>query len=136
MRIRVLPRKFFERIRGTPEEETVLNACRIISINSSREFDAEPPFSPELRHHPHLLTLTFDDVVREEPEDPEAPGDAVPFTRAMAKAVADFAKEAGSLPLLIHCTAGISRSGCGAGAGDRRSSPRRWRINCSTLSTG
>ena len=37
MKIRVLPRIFFEKIKGTAEEDRLLESYRIISINSSRE---------------------------------------------------------------------------------------------------
>ena len=62
MKIRVLARMFFEKIKGTPTEVELLEKSKIISINSSCGVDDTPPFSPELLNHPHLLTLTFDDI--------------------------------------------------------------------------
>ena len=62
MKIRVLPRKFFEKIKGTPTEVELLEKSKIISINSSWGFDDTPPFSERFLTHPHLLTLTFDDL--------------------------------------------------------------------------
>ena len=109
MKIRVLPRTFFEKTKGTPTEAELLAKSKIISINSSWGFDETPPFSPELLNHPHLLTLTFDDICNE-PEIPEDLGNAVLFNENMAQQIMRFVDD-GELPLLVHCTAGISRSG-------------------------
>ena len=109
MKIRVLPRIFFEKIKGTPTEAELLEKSKIISINSSWGFDDTPPFSPELLNHPHLLTLTFDDICNE-PETPEDLGNAILFNEDMAHAIMRFVDD-GKLSLLVHCTAGISRSG-------------------------
>ena len=109
MKIRVLPRKFFEKLKGTPTEVELLENAKIISINSSWGFDDTPPFSEELLNHPHLLTLTFDDICNE-PETPEDQGNAILFNKDMALAIMRFVDD-GKLPLLVHCTAGISRSG-------------------------
>ena len=109
MKIKVLPRIFFEKVKGTSVEVELLAKAKIISINSSWGFDDTPPFSPELLNHPHLLTLTFDDICNE-PETPEDQGNAVLFNAAMAQQIMRFVDD-GELPLLVHCTAGISRSG-------------------------
>ena len=109
MKIRVLPRIFFEKIKGTPTEAELLEKTKIISINSSWGFDDTPPFSEKFFNHPHLLTLTFDDICNE-PEAPEDQGNAVLFNAAMAQQIIRFVDD-GELPLLVHCTAGISRSG-------------------------
>ena len=109
MKIKVLPRIFFEKVKGTSVEAELLAKAKIISINSSWGFDDTPPFSPELLNHPHLLTLTFDDICNE-PETPEDPGNAVLFNEAMAQQIMRFVDD-GKQPLLVHCTAGISRSG-------------------------
>ena len=109
MKIRVLARIFFEKVKGTSTEAELLAKAKIISINSSWGFDDTPPFSPELLNHPHLLTLTFDDICNE-PETPDDLGNAVLFNEAMAQQIMRFVDD-GKLPLLVHCTAGISRSG-------------------------
>ena len=109
MKIRVLPRIFFEKIKGTPTEAELLEKTKIISINSSWGFDDTPPFSENFFNHPHLLTLTFDDICNE-PETPEDQGNTVLFNEAMAQQIMRFVDD-GELPLLVHCTAGISRSG-------------------------
>ena len=109
MKIRVLARIFFEKVKGTSVEAELLAKSKIISINSSCGVDDTPPFSPELLNHPHLLTLTFDDICNE-PETPEDLGNAVLFNENMAHQIMRFVDD-GKLPLLVHCTAGISRSG-------------------------
>lgn len=109
MKIRVLPRAFFETIKGTPDEITLLESSKIISINSSWGWDSEPPFSPELRGHKHLLVMNFDDIANE-PETPEDLGQAVMFSPEMAERIRRFVDD-GRMPLLVHCAAGISRSG-------------------------
>ena len=109
MKIRVLPRAFFEKVKGTPTEADLLEKSKIISINSSWGFDDTPPFSESFLKHPHLLTLTFDDICNE-PETPEDQGNAILFNEDMAHAIMRFVDDR-ELPLLVHCTAGISRSG-------------------------
>ena len=108
MKIRVLPRAFFEKVKGTPTEADLLEKSKIISINSSWGFDDTPPFSERFLTHTHLLTLTFDDLCNE-PETPEDLGNAILFNKDMALAIMRFVDD-GKLPLLVHCTAGISRS--------------------------
>lgn len=103
MKIRVLPRHFFEAIKGTENEGEILAHAKIISINSSWGFDSVPPFSTEALASPNLLCLTFDDI-----EKPES--DCVPFCREQAEEIMRFVDD-GALPLLVHCTVGISRSG-------------------------
>ena len=65
MKIKVLSKIFFEKIKGTMTEVELLAKSKIISINSSWGFDDTQPFSPKLLNHPHLLTLTFDDICNE-----------------------------------------------------------------------
>lgn len=109
MKIKVLPRIFFEKVKGTSTEVELLAKAKIISINSSWGFDDTPPFSENFFNHPHLLTLTFDDICNE-PGTPEDLDNAVLFNENMAQQIMRFVDD-GKLPLLVHCTAGISRSG-------------------------
>ena len=109
MKIRVLPRAFFEKVKGTPTEVELLEKSKIISINSSWGWDDTPPFSESFLKHPNLLTLTFDDIYNE-PETPEDLGNSIIFNEDMAEKIMRFVDD-GKLPLLVHCTAGISRSG-------------------------
>ena len=102
MNIRIYARTFFENKIGTCEERKLLNECRIISINDVSLHPEPPPFSRRFLRHPNLLVLFFDDV---ETEGPTA------FTIETAREIVRFVREADDRPLLIHCTAGISRSG-------------------------
>jgi len=109
MKIRVLPRAFFAKLKGTPDEKAMLGRYKIISINASRGCDSKPPFSPECLPHPNLLILVFDDVAAA----PVPAGDttpAIPFDRDMAARIMNFVGD-GETPLFVHCSAGVSRSG-------------------------
>lgn len=105
MKIRVLSRTFFEAVKGTPDEEALLTHHRVISIVSSAGCDAEPPFSDAMRQHEHLLCLRFDDVA-----DGGGPPGCIAFSEGQARAILQFVQD-DDLPLLVHCSAGISRSG-------------------------
>ena len=102
MNIRIYARTFFENKIGTTEEENLLNKCRIISINDVSIHPEPPPFRRRFLVHPNLLVLFFDDV------EMEIPG---AFSIEQARQIVRFVREKGEYPLLIHCTAGISRSG-------------------------
>ena len=102
MNIRIYARTFFENKIGTAEEERLLDECRIISINDVSFHPEPPPFSRRFLRHPNLLVLFFDDVETE---------GATAFTIEMARQIVSFVQKTGDHPLLIHCTAGISRSG-------------------------
>ncbi len=101
MKIDVLPRRFFERIKGTSDETEVLKTTRVISINSR---DDEPPFSEESLHSPNLLCLRFDDIAVPDYET------GILFSEKDAQAILSFVHD-DSMPLIVHCSAGISRSG-------------------------
>jgi len=109
MTIRCVPRTYFERIKGTPEERRILETHKVISIQSSSGSDTEPPFSPECLASPRLLCLTFDDVLITS-QDLADKCDVVLFDHKMARQIVKFAG-GGRWPLIVHCTEGISRSG-------------------------
>ena len=101
MQIYVRARTFFEAARGSWKERHIFRTSRIISINSV-SFPAEPPpFSEEFLHAENLLVLYFDDV----DEGPTA------MTPAQAREIVDFACSGDPRPIIVHCSAGISRSG-------------------------
>ena len=102
MNIKIYARTFFENKKGTCEERKLLNECRIISINDVSLHPEPPPFSRRYLKHPNLLVLFFDDVETEGPTS---------FSSDMARHIVRFVQESDERPLLIHCTAGISRSG-------------------------
>ena len=61
MLITVTSRYYFEELRGTPKEEELFKAHRIISINSVRPHE-DPPFSLQYINLPNVLLLRLDDV--------------------------------------------------------------------------
>ena len=101
MKIRVVPRSYFEKRKGTSEEREILKTHRVISIQTSNGDDRSPPFSLDLLNSPNLLCLVFDDIVDDSGKQ---------FCEADAKAILDFVCD-DSLPVMVHCTAGIARSG-------------------------
>ena len=106
MKIDILPRTIFEKNKGTDEEVELLKNNRIISINSH---DERPPFSDSSLSSTNLLCLTFDDICNEPPPGEDI-SPAILFTTKDAQAILGFIHD-NSMPVLIHCTAGISRSG-------------------------
>ena len=102
MRIYVKARTFFEAAQGSRRERSFFRTSRIISINNV-SFPAEPPpFSEEFLHAENLLVLYFDDVDEGQPHA---------MTPEQAKRIADFVSIDDPRPIVVHCTAGISRSG-------------------------
>ena len=101
MLIEVKARTFFEVRQGEKRERDLFRTHRIISINNISFPTEPPPFSEKFLKADNLLLLSFDDV--EAGENTMSP--------AQAKAIADFACSDDSRPIIVHCTAGISRSG-------------------------
>ena len=101
MKINVFPRIYFAAHTGTQEETALLRTHRIISLNSSSGSTAMPPFS-NLRES-NLLCLTVDDIVW-------TIRGMVLFNMEHAQKIWNFV-ENNQLPLMVHCNAGISRSG-------------------------
>lgn len=87
---------------GTEHEAELFRKYRIISINNVSFPVEPPPFSPKFRDAPNLLVLFFDDV---EAEFPHA------MTEDDVEKIVTFIRSSNPRPLLIHCMAGISRSG-------------------------
>ena len=102
MQIYVQARSFFEARQGTKRERELFRDNRIISINSV-SFPAEPPpFTEEFLDADNLLILYFDDVDEGFPHA---------MTPEQAKQIVDFVRIEDDRPIIVHCTAGISRSG-------------------------
>ena len=102
MQIEVRARTFFEICKGGECEKELMRTYRIISINNV-SFPAEPPpFSEEFLHAENLLVLYFDDVDTGQPHA---------MTQEQAKQIVDFVRIEDPRPIIVHCTAGISRSG-------------------------
>lgn len=106
MKITVAHRYFFEELIGTSAEAGVFKTHRIISVNSVRQPE-DPPFSKKYWKEPNLLLLHFDDVEIQE----RAPTGSRFMDETDAKAIAQFVASDDPRPIIVHCTAGISRSG-------------------------
>lgn len=102
MQIYVHARSFFEARQGTRRERELFRDNRIISINSVSFPSEEPPFSEEFLNAENLLILYFDDVDE---------GFLNAMTPEQARAIVDFVRHEDNRPFIVHCTAGISRSG-------------------------
>ena len=63
MNVKVLPRIYFEQIKGSPREKLLLEQNNIIIVNASWDKVLEPPFSECHRNHENLLCLTIGDAV-------------------------------------------------------------------------
>lgn len=122
-------KRFFNRLHQIYNEEnisTAIDDCRFISINSYSgcpyineltsmgckltERDLEPSPIPE-KYHNQALILHFDDAC---PSEIKASGiEWKLFSEEQAKLIKAFAEQAfkDNKRLIIHCTAGISRSG-------------------------
>ena len=102
MQIYVHARSFFEARQGTKRERELFRDNRIISINSVSHPAEVPPFSEEFLDAENLLILYFDDVDEGFPNA---------MTPEQAKQIVEFARMEDNRPIIVHCTAGISRSG-------------------------
>ena len=108
MKIYVRSKKFFESIKGTPVEKLYVSQYNIISINSPvlHPHKVEcPPFSPENLSKSNILILNFHDT-----DKPAT--DCVLFSEQDVDKIIQFINTIDkNKPLIVHCTAGISRSG-------------------------
>lgn len=108
MKINVVDRQFLKR-KSKGEWLELLAGSRVISIRSSDGDDGTFPVPPGVRPNDNLLCLTFDDCTNwdeawREHEMPKL------FNAEIALRVIRFVHD-DSLPLVVQCTAGISRSG-------------------------
>ena len=104
MKIEVHRRFYFESILGTPKEDSVLSRNNVISINSC--YTEEPPFSEKNLNLDNLLILHFDELIQFGDNNMDNM-----FSDEHADAIIDFITRIDrSMPLIIHCRAGISRS--------------------------
>lgn len=116
MKITVKGRYYFEDLRGTAQEASIIDSHRIISVNSVRIHE-DPPFSWEYWTANNILLLHFDDA---DPDDyplmeenraknPNAPSYHF-MTDEDADEIVRFVEKPDPRPIIVHCTAGISRS--------------------------
>ena len=109
MKIDILPRSYFEGRIGSDEIAQLLKTHKVISIQSSSGYDSEPPFAKWHMESKNLLCLVFDDYFGI-PEDPVERSRVALFTPEHADRIMRFVDD-GSMPLAVHCTQGVSRSG-------------------------
>ena len=107
MRIKVVSRRYFEEEKETAEVAEILSSHRVVSIQSTYGLDTDPPFEKEVLSHPNLLTMVFDD---EWDHSCEGCDYIRLFRREDAERIVKFVG-VGRMPLIVQCTAGISRSG-------------------------
>lgn len=117
MNILVKGRIYFEDLCGTPKEAEVMSSYRIISVNSVRVHE-NPPFSKKYWRAKNVLVLHFDDA---DPSDYPYAEKAIDeylqppkyafMTESDAEAIVRFVSQPDDRPIIVHCTAGISRSG-------------------------
>lgn len=109
MKIDILPRSYFEERRGSFEVGELLRSHKVISIQFSNGWDSEPPFAKEHCESKNHLCLVFDDYFGI-PDDPVERSRLALFTPELAERIMRFVDD-GSMPLVVHCTQGVSRSG-------------------------
>ena len=109
MKIDVLARTYFEERIGSNEITQLLKTHKVISIQSSSGWDSEPPFAKEHCESKNLLCLVFDDYFGI-PDDPLERSRVALVTPELAERIMRFVDD-GSMPLVVHCTQGVSRSG-------------------------
>ena len=109
MKIDILPRSYFEERRGSFEIGELFRTHKVISIQSSSGWDSEPPFAKEHCESKNLLCLVFDDYFGI-PDDPLERSRVALVTPELAERIMRFVDD-GSMPLVVHCTQGVSRSG-------------------------
>ena len=102
MQIFVKARSFLEGRQGTRQERQLFRDNRIIFIDSVSFPVEEPPFSEEFLNAENLLVVYFDDVAENFPNA---------MTPEQARAIVDFVCAEDDRPIIVYCTAGISRSG-------------------------
>ena len=109
MKIDIVLRTYFEERMGTAEVAALLCSHKVISIQSSNGWDSEPPFAKEHCESKNLLCLVFDDYFGI-PDDPLERSRVALFTPEHADRIMRFVDD-GSMPVVVHCTQGVSRSG-------------------------
>ena len=109
MKIDILPRSYFEGRIGSDEIAQLLKPPKVMSLKSSSGYSSQPPFAKGHMESKNLLCLVFDDYFGI-PEDPVERSRVALFTPEHADRIMRFVDD-GSMPLAVHCTQGVSRSG-------------------------
>ena len=113
IKVKVLSKPEFNQFMGensiTDENvEERLSNMALISIN-----DTEGRWNVSWfdRDHPNVFRLWFDDVENDEQKSPTNPFTCRAFSDEQAKQLFNFIKENENKDFIVHCSAGISRSG-------------------------
>ena len=111
-KITVWPRNYFyselKKMGITDENVVDFKNSAFISIQTSKVLaPMETPYFK--KQHPNALTITFDDITDKEIDYIQL--GAQLFTEKDAKTIYKFVRDNISKHFIIHCTAGISRSG-------------------------
>lgn len=114
MKIKVVPRQWLMERAGSEEEEALVRDWAVISLNTpgfttfsgQRRQREDPPLSKKFWRSKNVLTQWFHDV------NHFLFPEAVLFSEDQAREIAKFFREMRKegRDILIHCTAGISRS--------------------------
>ena len=109
MNVKVLPRIYFEQIKGSPREKLLLEQNKIIIVKASRDKVLESPFSECHRNHENLLCLTIDNAVFPKQE---ILIETFRFTRDQAEEITLFASVVcrPPMPLVILCSSKLPRA--------------------------
>lgn len=111
MKIYVFSRKKMLDIKGTEVESELFRDYNIISINTPSwgkhlADEDTPPFSAEYLNSKNFLSVWFHDLTRKNHEND------ILISEEQAEQIASFIKTMDkSKDLIVHCSAGISRSG-------------------------
>lgn len=105
MKIKVTGRGVSLSMKGKEAENKLFATHNIISINTEGVEDI--PFNEDFSGQRNVLILFFDDAIQADLMNQDKM-----FSARHARAVLEFMKKVDrNRPLIIHCTAGISRSG-------------------------
>jgi predicted protein tyrosine phosphatase len=104
IKIKALPRDLFNQLAKDPEKEAeMIGRCWVISINSSA--DTGCPLSDQAIASGKVLVMKFDDICS------ELPGLKL-MDEFQANQIVEFVKKIPEKAIiLVHCTAGVCRSG-------------------------
>jgi len=113
IRIRVLSKPEFNQAMGqnniTDENvETRMKDSALISINDTEGSWNKSWFD---RDHPNVIRLWFDDVENDEQKSPTNAFTCKAFSVEQAEQLFNFIKKNADKDFIVHCSAGISRSG-------------------------
>ena len=111
MKVKILSKPEFNQVMGNNKiddnnVETIPSA--LISINDSFGNWSVSWFD---RDHPNVLRLWFDDIEHNNEVSPTNQGSCSAFSDEQAHQVIEFVKQNRDKNFLVHCSAGISRSG-------------------------